>query len=61
MNTLSPERMASAERLDEVARLLGLAILRRKSRMQAGPESLPHGLAFPDDLDPHVPGKGANA
>jgi hypothetical protein len=53
--------MTRDERLDEVASLLRLAILRRKSRLQTGPESLPHGLAFPDDLDHHVPGKGANA
>ena len=34
MNPISPDRLTRAERLDEVARFLALAILRRQARTQ---------------------------
>jgi len=44
MNPLSPDQMTQAERLDEVARLLALAILRRRERAHRQSESLENGL-----------------
>ena len=45
MNPLSPDQMTQAERLDEVARLLALAILRRRERMQTASDFPKKGLA----------------
>ena len=39
MASLSPDRMTRAERLDEVARLLALAILRRRDRARAASDA----------------------
>ena len=39
MAPLSPDRMTRAERLDEVARLLALAILRRQDRTRAASDA----------------------
>ena len=58
MNLLHPDRMTSSERLDEVARLLALAIQRRKARMLAASESSQNGLEFPRDVRLHVTPKG---
>ena len=44
MDSLSPDRMTRVERLDEVARLLALAILRRRTRLKKPSESSPGGL-----------------
>jgi len=44
MNALSPDHMTRTERLDEVARLLALAILRRKQRMKDPSDSCRNGL-----------------
>jgi hypothetical protein len=43
-NPLSPNAMTAAERLDEVARFLVLAILRRRGRRENISESSPTGL-----------------
>ena len=58
MNALSPDRMTRTERLDEVARLLAMAILRRRQRMRTASESLKKGLEFPGEVRLHVIPKG---
>ena len=49
MNPVSPDRLTRAERLDEVARLLALAILRRRERMHGQSEFPEKGLDLPAD------------
>ena len=55
MNPVSPDRLTRAERLDEVARLLALAILRRQERARKQPEFLKNELDLSADSRPHVP------
>jgi len=43
-NPIHPDRMTRIERLDEVARRLALAILRRRTRLKKPSESSPGGL-----------------
>ena len=50
MNPLSPDQMTRAERLDEVARLLALAILRRRERMRTASDFPKKGLEFPAEV-----------
>ena len=54
MNPLPPDRMTRAERLDEVARLLALAVLRRRTRLKKPSESSPSGLDSGRRNCPHV-------
>ncbi len=61
MNPLSPDQMTQAERLDEVARLLALAILRRKERMQTVSDSPKKGLEFLGEVRLHVPPEGGGS
>lgn len=54
-NPINACRMARAERLDEVARLLALAILRRRERAGEQPEFLENSLDLSGDIRPDVP------
>jgi hypothetical protein len=50
--------MTTSERLDEVARLLALAILRRRERLKKGSDSGENGLAFLREVRLHVTPEG---
>ena len=58
MNPVSPDQLTRAERLDEVARLLALAILRRRERAHRQSESSESGLDLPAKTRPDVPPEG---
>ena len=60
MNPLSPDQMTRGERLDEVARLLALAILRRREHMQTASDSPKKGLEFPREVRLHVTPEGGD-
>ena len=61
MNRVSPDQMTHAERLDEVARLLALAILRRRERMRTASDFPKKGLEFRREVAPHVPPEGGGS
>ncbi len=61
MNPISPDRLTRAERLDEVARLLALAILRRRERAHRQSESLEKGLDLPANTRPDVTPEGGGS
>jgi hypothetical protein len=61
MNPVSPDRLTRAERLDEVARLLALAILRRRERMRMASDSPKKGLEFLGDVRLHVTPEGGGS
>ena len=54
-NALDPDAMSDGERLDEVARLLALAILRRRKRRENSPDASEKALDFRAELSPDVP------
>lgn len=61
MNPLPADDMTPSDRLDEVARLLALAILRRKARLEKDADSGKNALAFHGDLRPHVTPEGGGS
>ena len=61
MNSVSPDRLTRAERLDEVARLLALAILRRRERMQTASDFAKKGLEPGREIALHVPPEGGGS
>ena len=56
-NALDPCLMTSAERLDEVARLLHTAVLRRRKRRKKGAEIFRNGLELGANVSPHGTGE----
>jgi hypothetical protein len=51
MNALSPEQMTAAERLDEIAEILGAGLMRLRAG-QSSPLSIPNGDSFLDFSPP---------